>query len=139
MKKILVVLLSVLTLTLTACSSELSPQEYTNKLSAIGEEYTNQTLNASLLLYNAILGDTPPDYSAVPGIADKMESCLSEAEKLTPPAKYRDQHNEMCAYIQQERSFIAAFRRIETEGYLEVNGYADRHFNEKCCDLLGTR
>ena len=141
MKKILAVILALFTLTLTACSSGLVPQEYADQLTAIEEEYINQAANASILLFNAILGDTHPDYSTVPDIADKMESCLSEAEKLNPPAKYRDQHNDMCASIQQERSFIAAFRRMETEGYTEdvknrLYEYSDRYFSEKCCGIL---
>lgn len=141
MKKILAVILALFTLTVTACSSGLAPQEYADQLTAIEEEYQYQTSSMTYLVHVALSGGTTPDYSTVPEIADKMESCLSEAEKLDPPAKYRDLHNEMCASMELERGWINVLRRMETEGFSEelndqLNEYADRDFNNKCLDIL---
>lgn len=137
MKKILAVLLAVFTLTLAACSSELSPQEYTNRLTAVYEEYISRTAKSGMALLDIVTGDSEPDIAGISENTDKLESCLSEVEKLTPPAKYRDRHDEMCASIQSEREWLSAFRRIETEGYTDeikdkLYEYSDREFSRKC-------
>lgn len=110
MKKILAVILALFTLTLTACSAELTPEQYSEKL------------RSTYITYNTELMDTATQLSSyspaeeINAAADRASAALDEIEHMNPPALYSAQHAAVCEAMANERTWLETARKIAAEG-----------------------
>lgn len=114
MKKILLVIFAaVITLTFSACSQQLSEQEYADKLLATYRTYVSELQDMAFKQMNKAQTDE------ILGAIDRASSALDEIERMNPPALYSAQHRSLCEAMPNQRSELAVNKRIAVKGESE--------------------
>ncbi len=102
--------MALVLLTLTACSAQLSEQEYADKIMPAYKTYVSKLVEAATMKF------TEGSQEEITAVLDEASAALDEIEQLNPPAIYSAQHQSICEAMQYAREEIAINKRIAEEG-----------------------
>lgn len=117
MKKTISVISALFTLfailTLTACSGQLSEQEYADRIMPAYKTYVSKLVEAAAMQFT---DDSQSSQEELTAALDEASAALDEIEQLNPPAIYSAQHKSVCEAMQYARNELAILKRIAEEG-----------------------